>query len=93
MRRAVASIQSARSSGEPVLTGSRPVSGGYGRSELAGLYARVAETLERSAQLAEQHAQHERSKRRLASAAIEVDRAERAREGARRGRALAARLQ
>jgi hypothetical protein len=60
---------------------------------LAGLYARVAETLERSAQLAEQHAQHERSKRRLASAAIEVDRAERAREGARRGRALAARLQ
>jgi hypothetical protein len=62
MRDAVASVRSSRSSAEPVPTGSRPFSGGYGRAELAGLYARVAETLERSAQLAEQHAQHERSK-------------------------------
>jgi hypothetical protein len=81
---AVASRQRAHSSGEPVPTGSRPFSGGYGRSELAGLYVRVVETLERSAQLAERHSQHNRSKGWLASAGVELERAERAREAARR---------
>lgn len=93
MRDAVASVRSARSLAAPVPTGPRPFSVGYGRSELAGLYLRVAETLERSAQLAERHAQHERSNGRLASAAIEMERAERAREGARRGRGRASRVQ
>jgi hypothetical protein len=57
-----------------------------GRSQLAALYIRVAETLERSAQLAEEHAERERRNGRWDSAGIELERARRAREAARRGR-------
>ena len=60
---------------------------------MARLYLRVAETLERSAQLAEQHAERERSKGRPESAGIELERAARAPNAARRGREFAARLQ
>jgi hypothetical protein len=70
----------------------RSVSGAGGRSELAGLYLRVAETLERSARLAEQHAERERIKGRPDGGAVELARAESAREAARRGRELAAQL-
>ena len=69
------------------------MSGPDGRSKVAGLYVRVAETLERSAQLADQHAERDRSNGRPDSAAVELERARRAREAARRGRALAARMQ
>jgi len=57
------------------------------------LYLRVAETLERSAQLAEQHAERDRSNGWLDWAAVELERGRRAGEAARRGRALAARMQ
>jgi hypothetical protein len=60
---------------------------------LAALYNRVADTLERSAELAEHHAARERGGGRAHSADIELERAERARAAAQRGRALAARLQ
>jgi hypothetical protein len=93
MRDAAVSVQSARCSAEPAGAGSSPFGSRVRRSELAGLCLRVAETLERSAELAERHAEHERRKGCLASAGVEVKRAERAREGARRGRALAARMQ
>jgi hypothetical protein len=66
------------------------LSGGYTRSELAGPYVRVSETLERSAQLAERHAQTSRARAgwpRLPSNWSAPG------EGARRGRALAARRQ
>jgi len=59
---------------------------------LAGLYLGVADTLEQSARLAEQHAERERSNDRPDSAAVELERARRAREAAQRGRALAARM-
>jgi hypothetical protein len=54
------------------------------------LYLRVAATLEQSAQLAEQHAKRHLSNGRPDSAAVELERATRAREAARRGCALAA---
>ena len=82
----------ARASAEDPHMSSRSFSGPDGRPELAGLYLRVAETLERSAQLAEQHAQRDRSSGRPDGAAVELERARRAREAARRGRALAARM-
>jgi hypothetical protein len=59
---------------------------------LAALYLRVADTLERSAELAEEHATRERKKGRRDSEGVKLDRARRAREAARRGRALASRL-
>lgn len=62
-------------------------------SDLVALYLRVAATLTRSAELAERHAQRERANGRRGLAGIELERARRAREAARRGRALAARLQ
>ena len=58
---------------------------------MAGLYLGVADTLEQSARLAEQHAERERSNGRPDPAAVELERARRAREAAQRGRALAAR--
>lgn len=75
-----------------VLTRSRPLSDPQRRLQLAELYLRVAETLERSAQLAEQHAQREQTSGRPDSAGVELERAMRAREASRRGRALASRL-
>jgi hypothetical protein len=62
------------------------------RSRLAALYVRVAGTLERSALLAEEHAERERRNGRRDSAGVELERARRAREAARRGRELASRL-
>jgi len=63
------------------------------RAQLAALYLRVADTLERSALLAEHHASHHRSKGRKTSSDEELERAKRAREAAERGREHAARLQ
>ena len=63
------------------------------RSRLATLYLRVADTLERSVQLAERHAQYEKSRGRTRSAYIELERAKRARAGAQDARALASRQQ
>ena len=60
-------------------------------TELEALYLRVADTLERSAQLADQHAQRSGAGQRKL-AAIELERAKRARMAAARGRALASRL-
>ena len=68
------------------------VSGPRARSELAALYLRAANTLDQSAQLAQQHAQRERNNGRLHSADLELERAGRARAGAERGRALAAQM-
>jgi hypothetical protein len=68
------------------------LSGPDERSELAGLYLRVADALERSGRLAEQHAERDRHNGRPDSAAVELERVTRAREGARRGRAFAERL-
>ena len=59
---------------------------------LAEIYLRVADTLERSAALAELHAQRSRAQGNQQRLAIELQRAERARIAADRGRALAARL-
>ncbi len=59
------------------------------RSDLAALYLRVADTLERSAQLAEEHAEREHDER---SVAAELAVAKRAREAAKRARELASRL-
>ena len=63
------------------------------RAGLAALYLRVANTLEQSAELAEQHAQRHRDKGKQQAAAIELERAKRARVAAQRGRAHALRLQ
>jgi hypothetical protein len=57
------------------------------RSNMAALYRRVADTLERSAQLAEEHAERDRSEGRLD--AREIASAKRAREAATRARDLA----
>lgn len=78
------------SSAQPNLNSSRSFSGPRARSELAGLYLRVAGTLERSAQLAEDHAQRERDNGRPHSADLELECAARARAAAQRGRELAA---
>jgi hypothetical protein len=64
----------------------------FDSAALAALYMRVADTLEQSAALADQHAQRHREKGKPQAAAIELERAERARRAARRGRALALRL-
>jgi hypothetical protein len=74
-------LASSRSSGRP-----------REQSERAVLYVRVAETLEQSARLAEQHAERDRRNGRPDSAAAELERARRAREAARRGRALASQV-
>lgn len=58
------------------------------RAEVGALYERVAQALDRSAQLAEAHAQRLRNDP-VRSAETELIRAKRAREAARRGRALA----
>ncbi len=63
-----------------------------GDRNLGALYLRVADTLERSAELAEEHAGRERNNGRRESEGVELDRARRAREGARRARALGSRL-
>ena len=86
-----------RASAEDPHVSSRSLSGPDGRSELAGLYLRVAETLERSARPAEQHAARNRSNGRPDGAAVELERASRAarRLGGPRARcanALSARL-
>ncbi len=63
------------------------------RLRIVALYRRVAETLERTAELAEQHAKYEQHHRRHGSADIELERAKRARAYADRGRELASRLE
>ena len=60
---------------------------------LAALYLRVAITLERSADLAEQHAARLTAMGQHNRARAELKQAERARAAVRRGRDLAARLQ
>jgi hypothetical protein len=70
----------------------RDLDGRSGRSDPAALYLRVADTLERSARLAEEHAVRERNKGRRESEGVELERARRAREAAGRARSLASRL-
>ena len=73
--------------------GTTESSGGViGSTALAALYLRVADTLERSAELAEQHAQRCRRDGQRQPAAIEFERARRAGIAAERGRVLAERL-
>jgi hypothetical protein len=91
MRDATSSSNAPSSAGTGAVTSSA-ARDPSGRSELAALYLRVAETLERSADLAEQHAQREQQNGRWDSASTELGRAGRARDAARRGRALASRL-
>lgn len=62
-------------------------------SRAAELYRQVADTLERSAELAERHATYEQHRRPHFSADIELARAKRARAYADRGRELASRLE
>ena len=76
--------------GGGLLTGDPPID--PERSGLVALYLRVAEALETSAQLAEEHARRERDRGREFSADVELDNAQRAREAARRGRDRASRL-
>jgi anti-sigma regulatory factor (Ser/Thr protein kinase) len=64
-----------------------------GRAERAALYRRVADTLERWADLAEQYAEHPRHGGHRQSMQIELERAKRAREAARHGRAVSTQLQ
>jgi hypothetical protein len=71
----------------PDLNSSRWFSGSPARSELAALYLRAADTLDRSAELAEDHARRERDDRRPHSADLELECAARARAAAQRGRA------
>lgn len=59
---------------------------------LSVLYLRVADTLERSAALAEDHAARLVRTGRKPLAELELERAERARQAATRGRAFASRL-
>ena len=59
---------------------------------LTALARRVAATMQRSAQLAEEHGGRERNNGRRESERVELDRAKRGREAARCGRALASRL-
>ena len=65
------SLASQAASADGGLARREAVNGRRGRSELAALYLRVADTLERSAQLAEEHARRERrtggATRRLSS--------------------------
>ena len=63
------------------------------RSRIVALYRQAAETLERTAELAEQHATYELRYGRHGSAEIERERARRARAYADRGRELASRLE
>ena len=63
------------------------------RSRIVALYRQVADTLERTAELAERHATHEQHSGRHGSADIELERAKRARAYADRGRELASRLE
>lgn len=63
-----------------------------GSKSQAALYLRVADTLDRSAALAESHADRLRSNREEQLARRELQLAKRAREAAGRGRALASRL-
>ncbi len=62
------------------------------RAALAALYLRLADALESAAELAEHHAQRLRDKGNEQDAAIELERATRARMAAKRGRALGLRL-
>jgi hypothetical protein len=68
------------------------LSGAPKGTQLAALFLQVADTLERSAQLAEEHAERRLSDRQWQSAATELERARQARTAAARGRAFAARL-
>ncbi len=62
------------------------------RAKLAELYVRVADALERSGQLAVEHADRNRSDGQMASTEVELERARQARQAAQRGRALASKL-
>ena len=85
------SVPSARSPRWPDPSGSSS-NGRRRRAERAALYRRVADTLERSADIAERHAERERRQGQHRSVRVELDRAKRAREAARGGRALSSRL-
>lgn len=76
-----------RENGSPSHTQSAPLC----RPRLASVYLRLAETLERSAQLSEAHAERERNRQRWNVVAIETDRADRARRAALYARKLASR--
>jgi hypothetical protein len=64
-----------------------------GREALAALYLRVAAALERSADLAEQHAARLAATGKDELVRAELEQADRTRAAARRGRDLAARMQ
>lgn len=85
-------VSSARS---PTRPGPSGASGNRrrGRAERAALYRRVADTLERWADLAEQYAERERHHGHRQSMQIELERAERARQTAKHGRAVSTQLQ
>lgn len=78
----------------PVPGRSTPRNGREWRSELSALYRQVADTLERSAELAERHAgqEQQRGPGHQRAAEVERQRAQRAREAVRRARALASRM-
>lgn len=63
------------------------------RGELSALYVRVAIALERSADLAEEHAARLAATGKADLARAELEQAERTRAAAQRGRDLAARMQ
>ena len=73
--------------GVPAQSGSR--NGRVSRSELSALYRQVADTLERSAELAERHARREQDNHRQPAAELELERAKQARKAAQRARDLA----
>jgi hypothetical protein len=92
LRRATTSAQAAPPAGTSGSASSLPLRVRAGRAERAELYRRVADTLERSAELFERHAWHERDNGRQLAAVAELQRAERARATAHRARDLASRM-
>jgi anti-sigma regulatory factor (Ser/Thr protein kinase) len=78
----------AGSTGDPASTLPEHRVVGCERAKRPVLYRRVADTLERSADLAAQHPEHERQQGRQQSVNVELDRAKRAREAASLCRAL-----
>jgi len=86
-------LRGTRVSPEPDTASAGSPHGRRGRPELSALYRRAADTLDRSAELAECNAERVERRGQEALATIERERAMRAREAARRGRALASQLQ
>ena len=86
LRRATTFFEAAPPANAPVSARSSPASVRAGRSNWSELYGQMADTLERSAELLERHAWHERDNGRQRAAHAWLQRAERAREAAQRAR-------